>query len=179
MSVSNKTIPKIVKSIRQEEIFFSKIEKRDSSSEKPRKHISLKNVFYEMEPKKKLNQNLIILNFITNTKERKYSAKTALTTSPPEIMDYDLCMLNKYDENLNTSLSFISDFDLEDGGEKQNDSFDSSDNEDDSVEQIEIKTKSKSNKRILDDIDDKEFDFELEKDWNDIKNLLLNKESSQ
>ena len=63
--------------------------------------------------------------------------------------------------------------------QKQNDSFDSSDNEDDSVEQIEIKTKSKSNKRILDDIDDKEFDFELEKDWNDIKNLLLNKESSQ
>lgn len=28
-------------------------------------------------------------------------------------MDYDLCMINKYDENLNTSLSFISEFDLE------------------------------------------------------------------
>ena len=42
MSVSTKNTPKIIKSIKNDESFLKKYERRDSSSEKPRKHISLK-----------------------------------------------------------------------------------------------------------------------------------------
>ena len=56
-------------------------------------------------------------------------------------MKYDLSMLNKYDEDLNSSLSFISEFDLENGNEDDN-SFNSS-FDDNSVEEIEIVSKVK------------------------------------
>ena len=93
-----------------------------------------------------------------------------MTSSPPEKLDYDLCMINKFDENLNTSLSFISEFDLEDD-EKENDSFNSSDNEN-CIEEIEIK----KNKKIL--VENEEFYFELDKEWEDIREHLLKKESN-
>ncbi len=172
MSVSTKNTPKIRKSRKNDESFSKKYERRDSSSEKPRKHISLKDVFYEIEPKQKIYKNLTIINYITNTNERKYSAKTALSNSPVDINDYDLCMINKYYENLNDSLSFISDFDLEEEKNKLNDSFSSCDYNENSVEQIEIKTKTNKINN-----DNEEFNFELEKEWNDIKELLLKKDS--
>ena len=83
-------------------------------------------------------------------------------------------MINKYDENLNSSLSFISEFDLEDEEENiENDSFDSCDNDVSEIEQIEIK---KSSKNVLDDrIEDEECSIKLEKEWNDIQEFLLNK----
>ena len=83
-------------------------------------------------------------------------------------------MINKYDENLNNSLSDISDFDLEED-EKKNDSFNSCDNEDSCVEEIEIKTLTKTNKKFLDNNEKEQIDFEFEKEWNDIKDLLFNK----
>ena len=89
-----------------------------------------------------------------------------------DINDYDLCMINKYDENLNDSLSFISDFDLEEDKNKLNDSFSSCDNNENSMEQIEIKTKTNKINN-----DNEKYDFELEKEWNDIKELLLKKDS--
>ena len=53
-------------------------------------------------------------------------------------------MINKYDENLDLSLSFISEFDLEeDNKNEMNESFKSSDSEDNCEEQIEIKTVTK------------------------------------
>ncbi len=89
-------------------------------------------------------------------------------------------MINKYDENLNESLSFISDFDLEQDENSQNDSFNSCDNDDESIEQIEIKTDIKTNSNKRDSIDDnKEIDLERENDWNDIQEFLLNKKPSQ
>ena len=172
MSVSTKNILKIRKSRKCNELFLTKYEKRDSSLEKPRKHLNLKNVFYEVEPKQKINKNLTILNYIINTDERKFSAKTALTNSPIDINDYDLCMIKKYDENVNDSLSFISDFDLEEDNNKLNDSFNSSGYNENSVEQIEIKTKTNKINN-----DNEEYDFELEKEWNDIKESLLKKDS--
>ena len=54
---------------------------------------------------KKINTDLCILNFITNDKERKYSVKTSLSDSNP--INYDLHMINKYDENFNSSLSLF------------------------------------------------------------------------
>ena len=170
MSVSAKNLIKISKALKRNKALAFETEKRESSTEKVIKHLSLKNAFYKIEPESKTKTDLTILDFIINNNERRFSAKTALTSSPPETMEYDLCMINKYDENLNTSLSFISDFDLEEDV-KQNDSFNSCD--EDSVEEIEIKTKT--NKRFIDE----EFDFELEKDWEDIKNLLLKNKSSQ
>ena len=52
-------------------------------------------------------------------------------------MKYDLCMINKYNEDLNPDLSFISEFDLEQEDNKTNNSFNSSFDEN-SVEEIDI-----------------------------------------
>ena len=179
MSHSSKTNPKISKGLRNNDFLIAQIEKRDSSSEKPRKgYLDLKNIFYKNNPEKKIDSKLIILNYITYKSEAKFSAKTKLSDTIPDKFDYNLCMINKYDENLNTSLSFISEFDLEQD-ENQNDSFSSSDNDGECIEQFEIKSdiKIESNKRGS-IYDNKEIDLELEKDWNDIQALLLNKKPS-
>ena len=80
-------------------------------------------------------------------------------------------MINKYDEKLNSSLSFISEFDLEDDENEKDKTFSSIDNDDD-VEQVDIYDKNK--RKISFDKDDEENE-KLEKDWKDIKELLLNK----
>ena len=139
MSHSAKNNLKINKALRKNDFIATQIEKRDSSSEKPRKRrLDLKNIFYKNNPKKKIDSDLIILNYITNKSENKFSAKTSLSDAIPDKLDYNLCMINKYDENLDTSLSFISEFDLEQD-ENQNDSFSSSDNDGECIEQIQIK----------------------------------------
>ena len=182
MSVSAKSNLKISKSLRKNDLSFIEIEKRDSSSEKPRRRrLNLKTIFYENKPaEKKINTDLIILNFISDKSETNFSARTALSDTPQNKLDYNLCMINKYDENLNESLSFISEFDLEQDENCQNDSFNSCDNEDESIEQIEIKTDIKTDSNKRDSIDDnKEIDLERENEWNDIQEFLLNKKSSQ
>ena len=171
MSVSSKNNIKIINFPKRNELSLFKTEKRDFSSEKPRKHISLKNIFYNIGPKKKFNENLTILNYITDKTDRRFSATTALTNTAPSNLDYNLDMIKKYDENLNTSLSFISDFDLEEDL-KENKSFNSCDN-DDSCEEIVIKTKTND-----ENINNNEFDNEFKKEWDDIKELLLKHKSS-
>ena len=57
-------------------------------------------------------------------------------------MKYELNMINKYAEDLNSSLSFISEFDLENDENDKDNSFNSS-FDDNSVEEIEIIKKSK------------------------------------
>ena len=85
-------------------------------------------------------------------------------------------MINKYEEKLNSSLSFISEFDLEEDEKEKGDSFDSLDNVN-SVEESEIFIKN--NKKIIDlDDDDEEQNKKLEKEWSDIQELLLNKNNS-
>ena len=136
---------------------------------KMKKQISLQNDNYKKEIIKKLNEGTI-LNFVRNS-ERKESVKTNFSESSTELK-YDLCMINKFDENLNTSLSFISEFDLEDEENEKDNSFNSLDN-DESVEQIEIYNK---NKKIISFVEkDEEHNNKLEKEWNDIQELLLNK----
>jgi hypothetical protein len=137
---------------------------------KIKKKISLQNdVFVHKEIFNKLNEGSV-LHFI-RSENRKDTVKSSLS-EPPKDMDYDLCMINKFDENLNNSLSFISEFDLEDDGNEKDNSFDSLDN-DKSVEQIEIC--NKNCRKSTCDKDDEEFNYKLEKEWNDIKDLLLNK----
>ena len=180
MSHSAKNILKVNKKLKQNNDFLiSQIEKRDNSSEKPRKgFFDLKNIFYKNNTEKKINSDLLILNYITQKSENKFSAKTSLSDAIPDKFDYNLCMINKYDENLNTSLSFISDFDLEQD-ENENDSFSSSDNDGECIEQFEIKSDIKIDQNKRGSLDDnKEIDLELENDWNDIQSFLLNKKPS-
>ena len=136
---------------------------------KMKKQISLQNNIYENEIFKKLNEGTI-LNFVRNS-ERKESIKTNCSESSIELK-YDLCMINKYDENLNSSLSFISEFDLEDEENESDNSFNSLD-DDESLEQIEIYKKDNKLVSIIEE--DEEHNTKLEKEWNDIQELLLKK----
>ena len=172
MSISLKNIPRINKILAKKNMIIPKDIQRQESTEKTRAHLSLKNAFYKNEPKK-IDKNLSILNFISNNTDMKYSIKTSITDSVPEKIDYELYMINKYYENLNTSLSFISEFDLEAEERSLNDSFNSCDNSQNDIEQIEIKTKISKN--IFNEVDDEEHVMKLEKEWDDIKNFLLNK----
>ena len=135
---------------------------------KYKKQISFQNDNLKIEIYKKLNEGCV-LNFIRSS-ERKESAKTTFSEMPKELK-YDLTMINKYNEQLNTSLSFISEFDLEDDENEKDKTF-SSINNDDDVEQVDIYNKNRN--KISFDKDDEENE-KLEKDWKDIKELLLNK----
>ena len=171
MSVSQKNIQNISKLLEERNIIFEKPLKRKKSAGKSHNSLSVKYSLYESE-EKKIKTDLCILNFITNDTDRKYSVKTSLSDSNPIKYNYDLHMINKYDENFNSSLSFISEFDLEEDEEyKNDDSFDSFAHNDSDMEIIEIKC---SNKQANDKLDENN-DIELEKEWNDIQNFLLNK----
>ena len=87
----------------------------------------------------KLNQGTI-LNFI-RTSYRKETFNIDCYESSSE-MKYDLNMINRYEEESDTNLSFISEFDLEEAENNNNESFDSCLDEN-SVEEIEIVNKEK------------------------------------
>ena len=136
-----------------------------------RKYISLQNDNYQKDIVKKLNEGTV-LNFIRNS-DRKDSVKTSFSESS-KVMKYELSMIDKYDENLNASLSFISEFDLEEEDDKENDSsFNSLDN-DNSVEVEHIEILEKNRKNANNEEDDKEHNTKLEKEWEDIQEFLLN-----
>ena len=104
-----------------------------------KKRISVQNDNFKKEIYKKLNEG-IVLHFIRNSSKKD----TVKTTSSEKIeeMKYELNMINKYDEDLNSSLSFISEFDLENEENEKDNSFNSSFDEN-SVEEIEIIDKKK------------------------------------
>ena len=146
-----------------------KPEKR-SYSIKYQSDITLNKNLYKKETKI-INENLLILNYIMNCSQKKFSAKTALTDSSPENLKYDLNMINKYEENINTNLSFISNFDLEDIY-IDNNSFNSEEDDNENYEIIENKTKT--NKKVVNyRSNDDEVNDKLEKDFLDLKNFLL------
>ena len=87
----------------------------------------------------KLNQGTI-LNFI-RTSYRKETFNIDCYESSSE-MKYDLNMINRYEEESDSNLSFISEFDLEEAENNNNESFDSCLDEN-SVEEIEIVNKEK------------------------------------
>jgi len=146
---------------------------RMQSIENPKNYPSLKNFFYQHEKLRKLNidQNLPILSEITKFSDNKSSVMTRLSDKAPVNFIYNSTMIKKYEEDLNSSLSFISEFDLEGEEKKLNDSFSSSDSND-NVEEIEIKT----SKRATYPRYDEENEKKLEQEWNDIQELLLKKQ---
>ena len=87
----------------------------------------------------KLNQGTI-LNFIrTSYKKETFNIDCFESSSE---MKYDLNMINRYEEESDSNLSFISEFDLEEAENNNNESFDSCLDEN-SVEEIEIVNKEK------------------------------------
>ena len=163
MSVSSTNIRK--------NLLNSEIKSNKLNKQTYKKQTSVKNDHLSKDIFKKLNE-CSVFNFIRSS-ERKDTVKTDISDTQ---MDYDLCMINKYDENLNTSLSFISEFDLEEDVKENNSSFESCDN-DISIEQIKIVKNIKNCKRssIQEDIENED---QLENDWKDIQELLLKKNLS-
>ena len=98
-----------------------------------KKRISLQDDFIKEKIYYKLNEGTI-LNFIRNSNKKVISIREASGKNYSE-MKYDLSMINKYEEDSNSDLSFIPEFDLEEEN-KNNDSFESS--FESSVEEIDI-----------------------------------------
>ena len=175
MSASSKINLKVKKSIKRGDSLLSIKEQRDNSLEKSKHNLNLKNTFYQKDFNQdmKINNNLSVLNFLKNKSNKSSSFVTSVTYSLPEKLDYDLDMVNKYDED--GSLSFISEFDLEEDDTKQNESFSSCENDDSSIEEIKITKKYPAHKRVSCDYIYKkeETDLDLEKDWNEIQFFLL------
>ena len=113
------------------------VEKPKPFIKKINRQISVQHDHLKKEIFKKLNEGCV-LNFLRSS-ERKDTTKTNCSETYKE-MNYDLCMINKYEENLNSSLSFISEFDLENEENGNNDSFNSSFDEN-SFEEIDIAKK--------------------------------------
>ena len=169
MSISARHFSKKKKIFKSSLSIKLKPEKR-SYSLKYQSDITLNKNLYNKETKI-INENLLILNYIMNCSQKKFSAKTALTDSSPENLKYDLNMINKYEENINTNLSFISNFDLEDIY-IDNNSFNSEEDDNENYEIIENKTKT--NKKVVNyRSNDDEVNDKLEKDFLDLKNFLL------
>ena len=103
-----------------------------------KKRISLQDDFIKEKIYYKLNE-VTILNFIRSSNKNVISNRKSLEINSSEMI-YDLNMINKYEEELDSNLSFISEFDLEEEENKNNDSFESSLDEN-SVEEIDIVNK--------------------------------------
>ena len=102
-----------------------------------KKRISLQDDFVKEKIYYKLNKGTI-LNFIRSSNKNVISNRKSLEINSSEMI-YDLNMINKYEEESDSNLSFISEFDLEEEN-KNNDSFESSLDEN-SVEEIDIVNK--------------------------------------
>ena len=115
-------------------------EKNINSPDKSRLKIFIKNRISLQDDKikeeifNKLNEGTI-LNFIRKSIKKETSFLNSSENSSK--MKYDLNMINKYKEDSNSNLSFISEFDLEEDESRRKDSFDSC-FDDNSVEEIQI-----------------------------------------
>ena len=174
MSISSRHFSKKKKIFKSSLSIKLKPEKR-SYSVKYQSDITLNKNLYKKDTKI-INENLLILNYIMNCSQKKFSAKTSLTDSSPDNLKYDLNMINKFEEDINTNLSFISNFDLEDIYNENNKSFNSEEEEDDNDNFEIIVNTRKINKKVVNNIDnDDEVNDKLNKDFLDIKKLILGK----
>ena len=112
-----------------------------------------------------------ILSILIEDKKdnRKNSLKTANTNIYTLFkLDYDFKEIKKYDE-LNNSLSAISEFDLEKDKEDISDFNSSQENNSEFEEEIIIKRKTLTDNRT----NDLEFEIELEKEYKEIIKKLI------
>ena len=114
-----------------------------------------------------------VLNLLFTISERRDSQKTTNTNicqNNTFILDYDLKEIKKFDE-LNNSLSDVSEFDLEKDINETKSLFNSSEEGDDASEEEEIFCK----KKFIEKKFDNEYEKEVEKDIEEIiKNLNHN-----
>ena len=110
-----------------------KLDSTNPSKKLVQKRISMSDDNIKKNIYKKLNEGTV-LNFI-RTSSKKDNFKSIISENSQE-MKYDLGMINKYEEELNSSLSFISEFNLEED-ENESETFNSS-LDDNSVEEFEI-----------------------------------------
>ena len=141
MSLSPTYQSKPFKSFEHHLLIKEKKEKR-SNSINIENEISLIKEFNKNDSKI-YNEKYVVLNYIIDVQKR-FSTSTALTDTKPETFKYDLTMINKYEEDLNTSLDYISDFDLEKDDNDKNSSFESENDNNDSSD-VEIKIKNNKN----------------------------------
>ena len=124
MSLSSDNIIKIIK---------EKLDSTNPSKKSVQKRISMPDDNIKKNIYKNLNEGTV-LNFIRNS-SKKDNLKSIISENSQE-MKYDLGMINKYEEEPNSSLSFISEFNLEED-ENESETFNSS-LDDNSVEEFEI-----------------------------------------
>ena len=124
MSLSSDNIIKIIK---------EKLDSTNPSKKSVQKRISMSDDNVKKNIYIKLNEGTV-LNFIRNS-SKKDNLKSNVSENSQE-MKYDLGMINKYEEEPNSSLSFISEFNLEED-ENESETFNSS-LDDNSVEEFEI-----------------------------------------
>jgi hypothetical protein len=124
MSLSSDNIIKIIK---------EKLDSTNPSKKSVQKRISMPDDNIKKNIYKNLNEGTV-LNFIRNSSKRDI-LKSNISENSQE-MKYDLGMINKYEEEPNSSLSFISEFNLEED-ENESETFNSS-LDDNSVEEFEI-----------------------------------------
>ena len=176
MSKSLKSLPIPTTLLNKKDIFISNHLNRNKSVQKSKRYLSLKHLFYQQESFKQntkiMKKDLPILNLILISTEKINSIKTSLSDNIPYKFNYNLGMINKYDEKKDSNLSFISQFDLEDNEQNIKDSFSSSNINNSCEEQIDIQN---SNKNRFDEKDEKN-NKKLDEEWNEIKDFLLNKE---
>ena len=109
------------------------LDSTNPSKKSVQKRISMSDDNIKKNIYKKLNEGTV-LNFI-RTSSKKDNLKSIISENSQE-MKYDLGMINKYEEELNSNLSFISEFNLEED-DNESESFNSS-LDDNSVEEFEI-----------------------------------------
>ena len=124
MSLSSDNIIKIIK---------EKLDSTNPSKKSVQKRISMPDDNIKKNIYKNLNEGTV-LNFIRNSSKRDI-LKSNISENSQE-MKYDLGMINKYEEEPNSSLSFISEFNLEEN-DNESETFNSS-LDDNSVEEFEI-----------------------------------------
>ena len=114
------------------------------------------------------HKNFSILSMLRNNKHR-LSLKTIDTFSFIQLKNYEI---NKFDE-LNESLSNISNFDLEEEEENNSSSFNSSEDKDEDDDSENLEVIKKKSKIKYDCKDKNEYEIKLDKEFQEIKRELL------
>ena len=114
------------------------------------------------------HKNFSILSMLRDNKHR-LSLKTTDTFSFIQLKDYEI---NKFDE-LNDSLSNISNFDLEEEEENNSSSFNSSEDNDEDDDNENLEVIQKKSKIKYDNKDKNEYEIKLDKEFQEIKRELL------
>ena len=114
------------------------------------------------------HKNFSILSMLRDNKHR-LSLKTTDTFSFIQLKDYEI---NKFDE-LNDSLSNISNFDLEEEEENNSSSFNSSEDNDEDDDSENLEVIQKKSKIKYDNKDKNEYEIKLDKEFQEIKRELL------